>query len=112
MRPGRRITARRDIKIMPKNKKSKYSEIDIMRHSTAHILAHAAKNLWPGTKLGIGPVIENGFYYDIDTKSPVNDDDLPKLETENFTSIFDWKAEDTKVVGYKNFDRIKFDIAV
>ena len=37
---------------------------------------------------------------------------LPKLETENFTSIFDWKAEDTKVIGYESFDRIKFDIAV
>ena len=37
---------------------------------------------------------------------------LPKLETTNFTSIFDWKAEDTKVVGYESFDRIKFDIAV
>jgi len=37
---------------------------------------------------------------------------LPKLETTNFTSIFDWKAEDTKVVVYESFDRIKFDIAV
>jgi len=37
---------------------------------------------------------------------------LPKLETENFTSIFDWEAKDTKVIGYESFDRIKFDIAV
>ena len=68
---------------MPRAKKTeKHNDIDIMRHSTAHILAHAAKNIWPGTKLGIGPVIENGFYYDIETKSPVTDNNLPKLEEE------------------------------
>ena len=67
---------------MSKEKKSNHSEIDVMRHSTAHILAHAAKNIWPGTKLGIGPVIEYGFYYDIETKSPVTTEDLPRLEEE------------------------------
>ncbi len=37
---------------------------------------------------------------------------LPKLETKNFTSIFDWKAEDTEVVGYESYPRIQFEIAV
>jgi len=45
------------------------------------------------------------------TRDP-SEHSLPKLETKNFTSIFEWKAEDTEVIGYESFDRIKFDIAV
>ena len=37
-----------------------------MRHSLAHIMAQAVQRLWPGVKFGVGPVVENGFYYDID----------------------------------------------
>ncbi|MBI3535163.1 MAG: hypothetical protein HY072_06730, partial [Deltaproteobacteria bacterium] len=40
------------------------SPLDTMRHSCAHVMAHAVKNLWPNAKFGIGPTIENGFYYD------------------------------------------------
>jgi len=55
---------------------------DIYRHSASHVLAHAVKRLYPNAKLGIGPAIENGFYYDIDFKEPISADDLPEIEKE------------------------------
>ncbi|MFU8794593.1 MAG: threonine--tRNA ligase, partial [Dethiobacteria bacterium] len=55
---------------------------DIYRHSASHVLAHAVKRLYPNAKLGIGPAIENGFYYDIDFKEPISADDLPAIEKE------------------------------
>jgi threonyl-tRNA synthetase len=51
-----------------------------MRHSAAHVLAKAVQRLYPGSKLGIGPVIDNGFYYDIDIPATVKEDDLPRIE--------------------------------
>jgi threonyl-tRNA synthetase len=56
------------------------SELDVMRHSAAHVLAKAVQRLYPGSKLGIGPVIENGFYYDIDVPLRLSEDDLPQIE--------------------------------
>ncbi|MCX5706603.1 MAG: threonine--tRNA ligase [Candidatus Omnitrophica bacterium] len=55
-------------------------EIDILRHSCAHVLAKAVKELWPKTKLAIGPAIEDGFYYDFDKAEPFSDEDLAKIE--------------------------------
>ena len=52
----------------------------VLRHSTAHVLAQAVQDLFPGAKLGIGPPIENGFYYDFGVASPFHPDDLDKLE--------------------------------
>ena len=54
---------------------------DILRHSTAHVLAQAVQDLFPDAKLGIGPPIENGFYYDFDVETPFVPEDLEKLET-------------------------------
>ncbi len=54
---------------------------DILRHSTAHVLAQAVQQLWPEARLGIGPPVENGFYYDFDVAEPFVPDDLAKLET-------------------------------
>src|SRR3989338_9381758 len=54
--------------------------MDTIRHSLAHILAFAVQDLWPGTKFGIGPAIENGFYYDFGFPSPISENDLPKIE--------------------------------
>ena len=51
-------------------------------HTTAHILAQAAKRLYPNCKLTIGPAIENGFYYDFDVEKPFTDEDIAKLEEE------------------------------
>src|SRR5258708_36359351 len=52
----------------------------IMRHSAAHVLAQAVQDLFPGAKLGIGPPIENGFYYDFDVPSAFGPEDLKAIE--------------------------------
>ncbi|MBK5497208.1 threonine--tRNA ligase [Bacillus sp. TH13] len=56
--------------------------VEIARHSAAHILAQAVKRLYGDINLGVGPVIENGFYYDMDLPSSVNVEDLRKIEKE------------------------------
>src|SRR5580704_12160759 len=52
----------------------------VYRHSTAHLLAAAVLELFPDTKLGIGPPIDNGFYYDFDRPEPFSPEDLEKIE--------------------------------
>ncbi|MDP3889716.1 threonine--tRNA ligase [Nocardioides sp.] len=54
---------------------------DILRHSTAHVMAQAVQDLFPDAKLGIGPPVENGFYYDFDVATPFVPEDLAKIET-------------------------------
>jgi threonyl-tRNA synthetase len=54
----------------------------VLRHSAAHLLAEAARRLYPGTKVAIGPPIENGFYYDFEFPEPVGEEVLEKLEEE------------------------------
>ena len=56
--------------------------LDIIRHSTAHLLAQATQRLFPDTQVTIGPVVENGFYYDFARKTPFTPDDLTKIEAE------------------------------
>ena len=56
--------------------------IDVMRHSTAHVLAQAVKRLYKDVKFGVGPVIEEGFYYDMDMEHSLTPEDLPKIEKE------------------------------
>jgi threonyl-tRNA synthetase len=54
----------------------------VYRHSASHILANAVKRLYPSAKMGIGPAIENGFYYDFEFEEPISADDLPAIEAE------------------------------
>ncbi|EON24107.1 threonyl-tRNA synthetase [Nocardioides sp. CF8] len=54
---------------------------DILRHSTAHVMAQAVQQLWPEAKLGIGPPVENGFYYDFDVETPFVPEDVTKIES-------------------------------
>ncbi|MBC8006574.1 MAG: TGS domain-containing protein, partial [Prolixibacteraceae bacterium] len=54
--------------------------VDILRHSTAHLLAHAVKELFPDAQVTIGPVIEDGFYYDFSYKRPFTPEDLAEIE--------------------------------
>ena len=56
--------------------------LDVLRHSTAHLLAQAVQRLFPGAQVTIGPVIDNGFYYDFAYERPFTPDDLPKIEEE------------------------------
>ncbi len=54
--------------------------LEIIRHSCAHLIGHAIKQLYPDVKMAIGPTIDNGFYYDVDLDQPLNQDDLEKIE--------------------------------
>ncbi|QJR21364.1 Threonyl-tRNA synthetase [Brevinematales bacterium NS] len=56
--------------------------LDVMRHTASHVMAQAVLRLYPGAKLGVGPTIENGFYYDILLEKPIGDEDLPTIESE------------------------------
>ncbi len=61
-------------------KKSDADKLEILRHSAAHLLAHAVMELFPGTKTGIGPAIEDGFYYDFLRENPFTPEDLEAIE--------------------------------
>ncbi|MBQ9514112.1 MAG: threonine--tRNA ligase [Clostridia bacterium] len=56
--------------------------LQVYRHTCSHVLAQAVKNIYPTSKLSIGPTIENGFYYDIEFKTPITQQDLTKIEEE------------------------------
>ena len=56
--------------------------LDVLRHSTAHLLAQAVQRLFPGAQVTIGPVIDNGFYYDFAYERPFTPEDLPAIEAE------------------------------
>ncbi|TFJ44158.1 threonine--tRNA ligase [Carnobacterium divergens] len=56
--------------------------LQIIRHSSAHLMANALRRLYPDIHFGVGPAIESGFYYDTDTETPITEEDLPKIEAE------------------------------
>ena len=58
------------------------ASVETVRHSAAHVMAEAVQKLYPGTKFGIGPAIEDGFYYDFQLPKPITDEDLPAIEKE------------------------------
>ena len=62
------------------NNQKEMSKIDTMRHSAAHVLAMAVRDLHPTARFGIGPVVENGFYYDVETDEPVTEEQLKELQ--------------------------------
>ena len=66
--------------------------LEVIRHSSAHVLAQAVQNLWPEVKVTIGPVIENGFYYDFDTNKKFTPEDLEQIDRE-MESILKQKYE-------------------
>jgi threonyl-tRNA synthetase len=70
------------IQILTTRDKDDPDALYVLRHSAAHLLAEAARRLFPGTKVAIGPPIENGFYYDFEFPGPVTEADLQRLEDE------------------------------
>jgi threonyl-tRNA synthetase len=93
------------------------NKLDILRHSTSHLMAAAVQKLWPHAKFGIGPVIENGFYYDIQTPNySLKEDDLKKIEHEMHNLIkqnikFDRK-EISLTEAVKLFKKLKQDYKI
>src|ERR671912_1824023 len=71
----------------------------IMRHSTAHVLAQAVQGLFPEAKLGIGPPIENGFYYDFDVEQPFVPEDLDRIEQRMRQIVKEGQRFARRVVG-------------
>lgn len=84
-RDGKQVDLRRELQEGGKIEIITYRDkegIDILRHSTAHLLAQAVKRLFSNVKFGVGPVIEEGFYYDMDMEHTLTPEDLPKIEKE------------------------------
>ncbi len=67
------------LEILTKDDKEAF---EVLNHSASHLLAHAVKRLYPNTKLGVGPAIEEGFYYDLSVDKTITLEDLPKIEAE------------------------------
>jgi threonyl-tRNA synthetase len=70
----------------------------VLRHSAAHLLAEAARRLYPGTKVAIGPPIENGFYYDFEFPEPVGEEALERLEEEVRREISEGREWERRVI--------------
>ena len=69
------------------------SNLDNLRHSCAHLLAHAVKLLYPGANNAIGPAIENGFYQDFDMgKWKISEEDFPKIEAKMREILPKWES--------------------
>ncbi len=71
------ITADAEIKFVSR---TDAEALELIRHDAAHVMAEAVQSLWPGVEVTIGPVIENGFYYDFSKQEPFHPDDLAKIE--------------------------------
>jgi len=95
----------KDAKIQIITRKSPEA-LELIRHDTAHVLAEAVQELFPGTQVTIGPNIENGFYYDFARAEPFSTDDFPKIEAKMREII----ARDTPLVReeWKRDEAIKF----
>ena len=92
--------------------------LELIRHDTAHVLAEAVQDLWPGTQVTIGPVIENGFYYDFARNQPFVPEDLPVIEKKMreiiardkpFTKEI-WSREDAKKIFRDKGENFKVEL--
>jgi threonyl-tRNA synthetase len=96
------------IQILTTRDKDDPDALYVLRHSAAHLLAEAARRLFPGTKVAIGPPIENGFYYDFQFPEPVTEADLQRLEDEVKREIAEgriWEREEiTRDDARKRFE--------
>ena len=92
--------------IMPESEEG----LEIIRHSTAHLMAQAVIRLFPGTKVAIGPSIENGFYYDFDPTNQFTEEDLIKIEDEMKKIIKeDYRVEKTEITREAAIEKFKND---
>lgn len=92
--------------------------LELIRHDAAHVLAEAVQDLWPGTQVTIGPVIENGFYYDFFRNQPFTPEDFPAIEKKMreivardkpFTKEV-WSREETKRVFREKGENFKVEL--
>src|SRR5256885_14615145 len=86
-----------EIQILTTRDKDDPDALYVLRHSTAHLLAEAVRRLYPGTKIAIGPPIENGFYYDFEFPEPIGEEALERLEAQTQKEIAEgreWNREE------------------
>ncbi len=81
-------------------------KLEHIRHSLAHLLAAGVLELWPDTKLTIGPVIENGFYYDFEFTEPISEDDLPKIEKKMREILKTWDKFEREEISEKEAKKL------
>ena len=94
------------IQILTTRDKDDPDALYVLRHSAAHLLAEAVRRLYPGTKIAIGPPIENGFYYDFEFPEPIGEDALEKIEEEIRKEIDEgrsWNREEVSAEEAKRF---------
>ena len=92
--------------------------LELIRHDCAHVLAEAVQTLWPGTQVTIGPVIENGFYYDFFRNQPFTPEDLPAIESKMRGIIVrdrpftkeTWSREEAKLVFRDKGETFKVEL--
>lgn len=92
--------------------------VEVYRHSTAHLTANAVKRLFPDVRIGIGPAIENGYYYDFDPGRPFTPDDLEKIEAEmrkiiaedNPIERLDMNKDEARAIFETQNDNLKLEI--
>src|SRR5438270_13453878 len=93
--------------------------LELIRHDAAHVLAEAVQTLWPGTQVTIGPVIENGFYYDFFLNEPFTPEDVATIEKKMreiialdkpFTNEL-WSRDEPKRVFRYNDEMFKLELA-
>jgi threonyl-tRNA synthetase len=77
----------------------------VLRHSTAHLLAEAVRRLYPGTKIAIGPPIENGFYYDFDFPEPIGEEALERIEEEMRRELAEGRSWNREEVSTEEANR-------
>jgi threonyl-tRNA synthetase len=77
----------------------------VLRHSAAHLLAEAVRRLYPGTKIAIGPPIENGFYYDFEFQEPIGEDALERIEEEIKRELAEGRSWSREVVSAEEAKR-------
>jgi len=96
----------RQIQILTTRDSDDPDALYVLRHSAAHLLAEAVRRLYPGTKIAIGPPIENGFYYDFEFPEPIGEDALEKIEEEIRKEIDEgrsWNREEVSAEEAKRF---------
>src|SRR5438876_8602267 len=94
------------IQILTTRDKAGPDALYVLRHSAAHLLAEAVRRLYPGTKIAIGPPIENGFYYDFDFPEPIGEDALEKIEEEIRNELAEgrtWNREEVSAEEAKHY---------
>ena len=93
------------IQILTTRDKDDPDALYVLRHSAAHLLAEAVRRLYPGTKVAIGPPIENGFYYDFEFPEPIGEDALERIEEEIRRELSEGRSWDRREVSAEEAKR-------